>query len=332
MTSNRILNENNIQFNYNPWAESISRSTNQYPNVERNPNNLINENVFYSQNSPLYKALVHRNQLNKSYNISPLNNSNFKSFYFNNNPNNITSNNASFYSISNQNQQRKNSFHLDFNNSYLDNLSELTDSDSNKFSKLLKSKRINREVAKMIIRNKNCLSLLIEGDLIEYVNDPNDVDGKELLRKWAIYMGNNMIMKFENEKIIYESYWRIGDKYFIFINREFDKRLCTLPIYEILKRARRAFDKRDVLSKKFSSDKNFAMWCRFDLNKTDIDMSTDQYGKDAKEFLLERFLNSLDQAEEKDVKNDDDKADKEKKYNLTFLLCENQKFPKNANI
>ncbi len=51
------------------------------------------------------------------------------------------------------------------------------------------------------------------------------------------------------------------------------------------------------MRKKFSSDKNFTMWCRFDINKSDVDFATDQgkySSKFAKEFLLEKFFTSLE--------------------------------------
>lgn len=118
----------------------------------------------------------------------------------------------------------------------------------------------------------------------------------------------------EKEKEIkYEPYWRIASKNYIFINRDLDKRLHTLPIYEILNKARFAFANNRYYSKKFSSAKNFAMWCRFNINKSDIDFSTlsnrkenmseHMNAKAAKEFLIDKFLSSLDQAEEKHEKD-----------------------------
>ena len=58
------------------------------------------------------------------------------------------------------------------------------------------------------------------------------------------------------------------------------------------------------------------MWCRFNINKSDIDFSTLTHrrkenehtsAKAAKEFLIEKFLSSLDQAEEKFTTNNKQK-------------------------
>ena len=217
--------------------------------------------------------------------------------------------------------------------------SDITESDSLELSKLLNRKTINQETAKKLLRNQNCLSLLIEGDLIEYVEEESYIESKEFMRKWAIFMGNTMIMRYDAEAkaVVYESYWRIADKNYIFINREFDKRLCTLPIYEILKRARVAHSSKRSLAKLFSSDRNFAMWCRFDINKSDIELSTDKSGyspSKAKEFLLQRFINSLDQAEENELiwpvlpPRPPSTRNAKSKAKLTFYFYENKNRPK----
>ena len=164
------------------------------------------------------------------------------------------------------------------------------------------SKELNKETVKRLERNNNCLSMMIEGDIIEYVSNEAALDDAEHLHYWAVYMGNSMIMRFDVNRrlVIYESYWKIANENCIFINRDLDKRLITLPIYETLYRARNAHSTRNM-SKKFSSDKNFTMWCRFDINKSDIDFATDKgnySSKQAKEFLIEKFLDSLSQAKE----------------------------------
>lgn len=167
------------------------------------------------------------------------------------------------------------------------------------------NKKINQESYKRLKRNQGCLSNLIEGDLIEYVLNEDDLDLREALHYWAIYMGNSMIMRFDNKRklVVYESYWKIANDYYIYINRDLDKKLLTLPIYEILKRARRAHAKStstnvNVTPKTtFSSDKNFATWCRFDINKSDIELATDKgkySSKLAKDFLLKKFFLSLE--------------------------------------
>lgn len=139
----------------------------------------------------------------------------------------------------------------------------------------------------------------------------------------------------EKEKQIrYEPYWRIASKNYIFINRDLDKRLHTLPIYEILNKARFAYANNRYYSKKFSSAKNFAMWCRFNINKSDIDFSTLAHHKEtkegntfnehlsakaAKEFLIEKFLGSLDQAEEKQNPNKDNSESATNNPNNTII-------------
>lgn len=178
------------------------------------------------------------------------------------------------------------------------------------FNKMLKTRNYPEEKVYKLQRNRNCLSILIEGDLIEYVKQETDLEEKDYLRQWAIYMGNSMIMRFDEtaKRIQYESYWKIAKYNYIFINRDLDKRLQTLPIYEILNKARFAYTNNRYYAKKFSSDKNFAMWCRFDINKSDIDFSTQQYPQDSTgsktDFLINKFLSTLDQGEpvELDIK------------------------------
>jgi len=327
---NRIYNGNNSN---QAWPDkSATRKNNLFSQLQSFQNNLNSSQHFLENQETTFNR---KNQLDS---IQSAYNSNYLSFYFNKDSN-ANNNQSSFYSITNKEQQRKNSFK--FENA----LSEITmksrdedvssnytvDSDSGELNKLLRKNKIRREVAKMIIRNNQCLSLLVEGDVIEYVKDEDDIESKEHLKKWSLYMGNSMIMRFdvETKSIIYESYWRIADKNFVFINREYDKRWRTLPIYEILKRARVAHENKKRFKKKFSSDKNFVLWCRFSINKSELDCSTEfnEYSfNDAKDFLLNRFLNSLDQAEETAIVQSQKKP---VKYKLTFLFHENKNRSKN---
>lgn len=167
---------------------------------------------------------------------------------------------------------------------------------------------MNKETVQLLERNQGCLSILIEGDIIEYVANEDDFDNHDNNSFWAIYMGNSMIMRLDQVKkqIVYESYWKIANENFIFINKELDKKLTTLPIYETLYRARNANTNKKMV-KKFSSGRNFAMWCRFDINRTDIDLATnsDQYNStEAKFWLIYKFIDSLDLAKELQPKSD----------------------------
>jgi hypothetical protein len=179
--------------------------------------------------------------------------------------------------------------------------SDYSDSDNlEEYNRLLNKKK-NEETSKRLERNQGCLSILLEGDLIEYLENENDLDERDVTRYWAIYMGQSMIMRFDNKRklVVYESYWKIANEYYIFINRDLDKKFIVLPIYEILKRARHAHANSGVtsMSKLFSSDRNFAMWCRFDINKSDIELATDNgkySAKLAKEFLFKRFFESIE--------------------------------------
>jgi hypothetical protein len=319
---NRIYNDNNSN---QAWPDkSATRKINQFQSFQNNLNSsqhfLVNQESSFNRKNQL-------DSIQSAYNSSNL------SFYFNKDSNaNGNNNQSSFYSITNKEHQRKNSFKFENVPSEItlksrdDDVSsnKTVDSDSVELNKLLRKNKIRREVAKMIIRNQQCLSLLIEGDVIEYVKDENDIESKEHLKKWSLYMGNSMIMRFdvETKSIIYESYWRIADKNFVFINREYDKRWRTLPIYEMLKRARVAHENKKRFKKKFSSDKNFVLWCRFSINKSELDVSTEfnEYSfSDAKDFLMNRFLNSLDQAEETALSQKTPV-----KYKLTFLFHENK--------
>jgi len=317
---NRIYNDNNLN---QIWPLDSNRMNfNQFSSVKNN---------IYSSQHGFEIQKTTSNRKNRLDSIQSPYNSKHLSFYFNNDSNNNGYNNHnSFYSITNKEHRRKNSFKIDNQQSETNSKSRNDDvssditveSFSEELNKLLSKKMVDREAAKMIIRNQKCLKLLIEGDLIEYVKDEDDIESKDFLKKWAVYMGNNMTMRYDFEKknIIYESYWRIANKNFIFINREYDKRWLVLPIYEILKRARVAHENKMVLNKAFSSGKNFVLWCRFGINKSELDMSTElnEYSsKDAKDFLMNLFLNSLDQAEEKVEKSP-------VKYKLTFLFHENK--------
>ena len=171
-----------------------------------------------------------------------------------------------------------------------------------KYKKLIGTELNDKEINRLK-RNQECLTILIEGDLIEYVEKETDMDERDKLQKWAVYMGNSMIMRFDNIKklIIYESYWKIANENYVYINRDLDKRLLTLPIYETLDRARDAHANNLTMSKNFFSDKYFAMWCRFDINKSDIEVATDNgnYSSTAaKEFLFEKFFQSIIDFEE----------------------------------
>lgn len=170
------------------------------------------------------------------------------------------------------------------------------------------SKELNKETVQLLERNQGCLSILIEGDIIEYVANEDDFDNPDNSSFWAIYMGNSMIMRLDQVKkqIVYESYWKIANENYIFINKELDKKLTTLPIYETLYRARNANTNKKMV-KKFSSGRNFAMWCRFDINRSDIDLATnsDQYNStQAKFWLIDKFIESLDMAKELQPKSD----------------------------
>lgn len=162
------------------------------------------------------------------------------------------------------------------------------------------NEKFSQKALKRIERNQTCLSILIEGDLIEYVKDESDMEDQDCV-KWALYMGNSKIMRFDAKKrlVVYESYWKIAKSNYVFINKDLERRLIALPIYETLRKARRAYENQRKYSKMFSCEKNFCTWCRFNINKSDIDFATDAMNgakccsPEAKEFLLDKFLNSL---------------------------------------
>jgi hypothetical protein len=199
------------------------------------------------------------------------------------------------------------------------NSDDSDDFDNNRIDiyRLLTQKNLDHEQLRRIERNQNCLTLLIEGDLIEYVEKESDIEERDGKRHWAIYMGNTMIMRFDTKSntIVYESYWKIAKTYYIFINRDLDRRFFTLPIYEILNKARDAYANRKFFHKIFSSDRNFVLWCRFDVNKSDIESATLSQSNEleslielneekennldtSKSYVLLKFLNSLDQGED----------------------------------
>jgi hypothetical protein len=149
---------------------------------------------------------------------------------------------------------------------------------------------------KLIERNKSCLGVLTESDIIEYVEQETDLDDRDNPRNWALYMGNSMIIRFCKDlgTIVYESYWRIATRYLIYINKDLDKRLYNLATNYVLNRARKAYSNRDFYSKLFSCDRNFVTWCKFDINKSDIEFAIMNVNfTKSKEFILEKFMNSL---------------------------------------
>lgn len=162
------------------------------------------------------------------------------------------------------------------------------------------NQKFSKKALKRIERNQTCLNMLIEGDIIEYVKDEPDMEEQNLI-KWALYMGNSKIMRYNVKKrtIVYESYWKIAKSNYVYINKDLERRLIVLPIYETLKKARRAYENQRKYSKLFSSEKNFCMWCKFNINKSDIDFATNSKdGKqfcsaNSKEFLINKFLNSI---------------------------------------
>jgi hypothetical protein len=121
---------------------------------------------------------------------------------------------------------------------------------------------MNEEMMRKLRHNEDCLGLFSEGDLIEYIDDDMNVDDRDHPRFMAIYMGNSMIMRFcsKTKSIVYESYWKIAYNYYIYLNRDLDKKFFTLPIHEILNRANNTYVNNVKMSKYFNSDKNFALW------------------------------------------------------------------------
>lgn len=179
--------------------------------------------------------------------------------------------------------------------SFLNHLidSETDESDATFNTKIL----LNEEVIKRIERNQNCLTVLSEGDLIEYVEKESDLDDRDNNRMWAVFVGHSTIIRYcsNTKSIVSEPYWRIAIKNLIYINKDMDKRLCALPAKEVVSRAHRACSNTETYSKFFSSDKNFVTWCRFDINKSDIEfcVKMDNYSQ-SKEYLMRRFLTSIE--------------------------------------
>ena len=59
---------------------------------------------------------------------------------------------------------------------------------------------------------------------------------------------------------------------------------------------RHAYMNRAVMADMFSSDRNFATWCRYDVNRSELDAATDDQGayspREAKDALIKMFLDS----------------------------------------
>ncbi len=98
--------------------------------------------------------------------------------------------------------------------------------------------------------------------MVEYVSDNVNLDDRDHECHWAIFMGNSMIMRYcgQTKSVVCESYWRLAYRFYIYVNRELDKKFITLPIYEILKRARNVHTNNATMARLFNSDKNFAFW------------------------------------------------------------------------
>jgi hypothetical protein len=145
------------------------------------------------------------------------------------------------------------------------------------------------------VKNANPLPQLQSGDIIEYsrfeeVTSEDDIH-------WAIYIGYGYIMRFDRymRRIVYESYWNIANRYYLTADPDLDHNYFSLPVAEILNRAYYAYQYAYYMNLQFSSDKNFVMWCRYNINKSDIEFSTESSSVTSKQLIIKRFCESIQQ-------------------------------------
>lgn len=145
------------------------------------------------------------------------------------------------------------------------------------------------------MKNLQLFKYLNPGDIIEYSRNEEIFSENEL--SWAIYIGNGLLVRFDKylRKIICEQFWTIGNQYFMNSDCDLDNNYYRLPVQEILNRAYYAYHNKHLMRGAFSSDKNFVMWCRYNINKSDIEFSTDNGNTvNAKFSIINRFLQSIE--------------------------------------
>jgi hypothetical protein len=158
--------------------------------------------------------------------------------------------------------------------------------------------------------NRELLYYLTSGDIIEYskhheVWNEND-------RLWAIYAGNGYVIRFDKQTgmIVSEAYWNLANYFYMTRSVDTDRNYYCLHVQLVVNRAHYALQNNYVMKNLFSSDKNFVMWCRYDINKSDVEFSTNmnKCPTEANKFIMiTRFLECVEkhQSEQLAIKNDE---------------------------
>jgi hypothetical protein len=191
-------------------------------------------------------------------------------------------------------------------------LTESSTENSNNSSKNTLAEKNDSD--KRLKHNRDVLYYLNAGDIIEY-SKSNDVwNGND--RLWGIYTGNGYVIHFDKNtcQIVIDQYWNLAKHFYMSCNIDLDRNYFCLPSHSVIDRARYALKNNQAMRIYFSSDKNFVMWytfydlvyltnklyflrCRYDINKSDVEFSTNMNKcpqEASKYMMITRFLDCVE--------------------------------------
>jgi hypothetical protein len=149
---------------------------------------------------------------------------------------------------------------------------------------------------KRYAHNQDFLKYVSIGDIVQYHTDEEYLQYERDVC-WSLYVGNQNLVMLKCSTIVIESVFNLTKQVFLSINKDFERTFYQLPIRLTLNRAFNALKHRQTMSNQFSTDKNFVMWCKFDINKSDIDFSTNNNrltSAEIKYMTIQKFLSSVD--------------------------------------
>jgi hypothetical protein len=144
--------------------------------------------------------------------------------------------------------------------------------------------------------NKDFLKYANIGDIVQYHSDQDHLQYERDL-SFSIYVGNQNFIMYKASTIVTETFQNLAKEVFLSINKDFERNFYQLPDMLTINRALYALKHRHTIASQFSTDKNFVMWCKFDINKSDIDFSTNNNrltSVEIKYMTIHKFLNSID--------------------------------------
>ena len=285
------------KYSYNYNIKPIQQPPQQYQKIRvyRTHNPFYN----YNNNLKLQQSPQQQQQFNSNFN------------YFGNNNKIIRKQIVINWPIEIQDKNNSTDNSSDSDTEKSDNNSKITSIDNNNNSNNNNNNKKN-DTDKRLKQNRDVLCYLIAGDIIEY--SKNNETWSENDRFWAIYAGNGYVIRFDKFtcQILIEEYWKLAKYFYMSCNIDLDRNYFCLPSHSVLDRARYALKNNEALRNYFSSDKNFVMWCRYDINKSDVEFSTNmnQCPQEASKYIMiSRFLDCVEKhnSEFGVIDNDDEK-------------------------